>query len=146
MVTADGSTLPAWGTQSIKVQFGDNNFIFPFVLAAVPYPILGADFLAHHRLLVDPHNQQVLLSSTLQPLPTSATTTAPSPFIAHMKTLPPPIRDTVAAFPTVFNSNLQSQRPHHGIQHYIATSGPPVFAKARRLDADRLAAAKAEFD
>ena len=30
--------------------------------------------------------------------------------------------------------------------HHIQTTGPPVFAKARRLDTDKLAEAKAEFD
>ncbi len=62
-----------------------------------------------------------------------------------MQTLSPPIRDLVASYPTVFNSNLQSQRPTHGVQHFIETTGPPVYAKARRLDPSRLSAAKAEF-
>ena len=34
----------------------------------------------------------------------------------------------------------------HGGQHYITTEGPPVYARARRLAPDQLAAAKAEFD
>ena len=62
-----------------------------------------------------------------------------------MQHLPPPIRELVASYPTIFNSNLQSQRPTHGVQHFIETTGPPVFAKARRLDPSRLSAAKEEF-
>ena len=34
----------------------------------------------------------------------------------------------------------------HGVQHHITTEGPPVYARARRLAPDQLAAAKAEFD
>ncbi|KAJ8362334.1 hypothetical protein AAFF_G00379720 [Aldrovandia affinis] len=34
----------------------------------------------------------------------------------------------------------------HGVDHFIATTGPPVHARARRLDPQKLAVAKAEFD
>ncbi len=88
LVTASGSTISAWGT---TVQFGDDSFNFTFVLAAVTYPILGADFLAHHHLLVDQPGRQVLHSATLPPLLASSTASIPSPFLAHKQTLSPPI-------------------------------------------------------
>ena len=59
--------------------------------------------------------------------------------------MPLPVRDLIAEFPTVFNSGIQASKPTHGVQHHIQTTGSPVFAKARRLDADRLRTAKAEF-
>ena len=31
------------------------------------------------------------------------------------------------------------------VQHYIPTSGPPIHARARRLDGDKLSAARDEF-
>ena len=34
----------------------------------------------------------------------------------------------------------------HGVVHHIPTSGPPVHARAHRLDNDKLSAAKAEFE
>jgi hypothetical protein len=37
-------------------------------LAAVDKPILGADFLSHFRLLVDPFNKQVLFAASLKPV------------------------------------------------------------------------------
>jgi hypothetical protein len=33
----------------------------------------------------------------------------------------------------------------HGVEHVVETTGQPVFAKARRLDPDKLRAAEAEF-
>jgi hypothetical protein len=37
-------------------------------------------------------------------------------------------------------------KPTHGVEHHIHTSShPPVFAKARRLDPQKLEIAKAEF-
>ena len=38
-----------------------------------------------------------------------------------------------------------SDENKHGVEHHIVTEGPPLHARARRLDADKLAAAKAEF-
>ncbi len=36
--------------------------------------------------------------------------------------------------------------PNHGVEHHIHTgSRPPVFAKSRRLDPEKLQIAKAEF-
>ena len=35
--------------------------------------------------------------------------------------------------------------PKNGVEHFVETAGPPVFAKPRRLDAEKLAIAKAEF-
>ena len=36
--------------------------------------------------------------------------------------------------------------PKHRVQHFIKTQGPPVAARPRRLNCDKLRAAKAEFD
>ncbi len=34
---------------------------------------------------------------------------------------------------------------HHDVVHHIVTVGPPIAAKFRRLDGDKMKAAKAEF-
>ena len=36
--------------------------------------------------------------------------------------------------------------PAHGVRHHIVMSGPPTFACACSLDAEKMAAAKAEFN
>ena len=54
----------------------------------------------------------------------------------------------LAKFPKVTNKDglqFASPDPAHGVFHHILTEGPPIAAKARRLDAEKLAAAKAEF-
>ena len=76
--TADNTPIKAWGTKQLALQFGPHTFAFSFVLANVAYPILGTDFLATHRLLVDPHRHQILYAHNLQPL-LSSTTTVPPP-------------------------------------------------------------------
>ena len=72
LITADGQPISAWGTHKQTLQIGSFHFSFPFVLAAVAFPILGNDFLAAHHLLVDPALFAVLtapgpLPSTLSP-------------------------------------------------------------------------------
>ena len=39
-----------------------------------------------------------------------------------------------------------ASKPRHGVCHHLLTNlGPPVYAKPRRLDPEKLSAAKAEF-
>ena len=42
-------------------------------------------------------------------------------------------------------SDFADLNPHHGVEHFIETAGPPVYAKPCRLDAHKIAIAKAEF-
>jgi hypothetical protein len=65
-----------------------------------------------------------------------------------------PIPDSVPADVKIslqkFPSNLRTvdvkPTPTHGVEHHIHTSShPPVFAKSRRLDPEKLEIAKAEF-
>ena len=142
--TADGTPLPTWGVRTTTVRFGSHTFSFDFLLAPVSLPILGTDFLSHHHLLIDPRRCQVLLSSSLHPLLPPATA-ATSPLLASLQSCPPAIRSLLDRYPTVFSSEISSSHPAHGVQHHIPTAGPPVFAKARRLDQDRLHQAQADF-
>ena len=48
-------------------------------------------------------------------------------------------------FTDVVNPSKKLPKVKHQVQHHIETVGRPVTAKYRRLDADKLAAAKAEF-
>ena len=59
--------------------------------------------------------------------------------------MPDPFRPLLAQFPELVGSDFADLNPKHGVEHYMETSGPPVFAKPWRLDAQKLAIAKAEF-
>ncbi len=138
--------MPAWGERNLTLSLGSFSCSFPFILAAVPYPILGTDFLAHHHLLVDTQHHQVLHSNNLQPLLTATTVVPPLPLVAAIQAVPTPVHQLLSSFPTVFNPDIAASHPTHGVEHHIHTTGPPVFAKAHRLDATSLQQAKAEFD
>jgi hypothetical protein len=49
-----GTAIPCWGEKEFELSFDNKKFKWPLLLAAVKFPILGVDFLQHHRLLVDP--------------------------------------------------------------------------------------------
>ena len=105
--TADGTPLPTWGIRETSVRFGSHPFLFSFLLVPVSLPILGADILAAHHLLVDAHPRQVLLSSSLQPLHPADS----SPLLASLQACPSQLRSPLTSYPTVFSSEISSSRP-----------------------------------
>jgi hypothetical protein len=142
---AEGGDIPTWGVRSLSLQFGRRQFDFPFILAAVDKNIVGVDFLAHFKLLVDPSRWLVLDAATLKPVTTAAAPSASSSpsIVAALHNVQPADRQLLAEFPAVLASDLSQQAPLHQVQHQIITSGQPVFAKARRLDPEKLQLAEA---
>ena len=143
---ANGSRIPTYGTRSVTVDFGlRRKFQWVFIIADVTSPIIGADFLAHFRLSVDLHGRKLLdgitslsvcglVSSSAEPtccLPVSGD----SSFNA-----------LINEFPSVTRPCNYDTPVKHNVEHHVVTTGPPVFAKPRRLPPDRLAVARREFD
>ena len=138
LLTADGSSLSCSGSRVIPLRLGNHRFEWPFQLAPVAVPILGADFLKHYKLLLDVSNQRVFSAdSPTSPsiiLPTSPDSTS-APLKANLLATPKCISDLLAEFPDVVSSDgFTASKPR-----------PPVFAKARRLDPEKLASVKKEF-
>ena len=136
----------------MKLHFDGLTTDHCFHVAAVNRPILGADFLSRHGLLIDLRHGRLLRlpragSSLLAPLPTITAAAATPPTIAGLHC---PRANAVDAllddFPSVLVSHYNPKElPAHGIRHSVPTTGAPVFAKARRLAGDKLQAAKDEF-
>jgi hypothetical protein len=64
----DSTVIPAWGTVTLTLRFGGRQLSGSFVREAVSKPILGVDFLARHKLLVDAVGRRVLSADSLKPL------------------------------------------------------------------------------
>jgi hypothetical protein len=60
----DNKVIPAWGSVQLQLRFGCRLFSGDFVQAAVSKPILGVDFLARHKLLVDSASRRVAATGT----------------------------------------------------------------------------------
>jgi hypothetical protein len=60
--------------------------------------------------------------------------------------VPDDIKILLQKFPSILHTGDVKPAPNHGVKHHIHTrSHPPVFAKSRRLDPEKLQIAKAEF-
>jgi hypothetical protein len=116
-----------------------------FTLAAVDKPILGADFFASHRLLVDSYARCIRDAKTLLPLVESTSQPPLSPLVSSLSNLSQQTRELLSEFPSVIGDGSATPKPLHGVQHTIETTGRPVFAKSRRLDPDKLRSAESEF-
>ena len=142
---ADGSALPSWGRRRFELCFGGRQFTFEFLLAAVDRPILGMDFLAKYKWLIDVPGRQILDSATMAPIfPVAVGGLGEEERVAHVQA-PAAVRRLLDEFSDVVGASFSDIKPKHGVEHFIETKGPPVHAKYRRLDAAKLEAAKAEF-
>ena len=129
LLTADGSSLSCLGSRVIPLQFGNHRFEWPFQLAPVAIPILGANFLKHYNLLLNVSNQRVFSPDS----PTSPSIVLPTtldfksaPLKANLLATPKCISYLLAEFPDVISPDIT--------HHLLTQPGPPVFAKSRRLD------------
>lgn len=53
IMAADKSPIPCWGWREVKIRSGKRTFVWKFLLAAVAFPLVGADFLGFFKLMVD---------------------------------------------------------------------------------------------
>ncbi len=63
---AAGQPIPCWGEKRFQLSFNGRVFNWPFLLAAVQFPILGVDFLRYFGLLVDPAGDRLVDRLTRQ--------------------------------------------------------------------------------
>ena len=144
LLMADGRPTKAWGSRTLPLQFGNRRFEFPFLLAAVDRPILGADFLAEFDLLVDSAKRQVLERCSMKPLTSPVISTADTA-VASVFKLAPDVSSLLDEFPAAWKPRPPGKMPGHQVEHVIETEGQPLYARPRRLDQVKLAIAKSEF-
>lgn len=142
----NASPIKTYGERSLTLDLGLRRvFRWVFVVADLPTPIIGADFLRHFNLLVDVKHQRLIDSSTSLTVQGVASHTASiSPMFVVASTSP---YDTLLReYPGITHPVYTQTAVRHNITHHITTTGPPVAARPRRLAPDRLQVAKAEFD
>nr|VZI50651.1 unnamed protein product [Spirometra erinaceieuropaei] len=145
--TANCSPISTFGSRSLTLNIGlRRSFSWVFVIADAPHAILGSDFLAEFDLLVDCRHSCLLDRTTglsvrgLTPFNDSCNLSVLCAGIAC------PYRDPLLQHPNIIKPQFRSGEIQHDVVRHIRTSGPPVFARPRRLAPSRLQAAKAEFE
>ena len=53
LLAANGTTIAMFGQRHLSMRFGEKKFEWTFIVAEVMQPIIGADFLCAHSLMVD---------------------------------------------------------------------------------------------
>ena len=153
---ANGSIINCYGTTRKKIAIGDRTFDFNFVIADVRQRILGADFLSEFYLapnhrdgsLLDLANlsESVNVSNLPASLPATLARGVKSNPINFVNQADNPYYKLLDSFPDVLTPSFTITEPKHGVKHHIPTSGRPVQSRARKLDPEKLAIAKAELD
>lgn len=144
LMAANHTSIRTYGHRSVPLHFGSRLFEWKFVLADVPQPLLGADFLRANNLLVDLRCQRLVDAETFVSFPCGQAT-GPVPHLAALITVDNQYAQLLAEFPSITMPKFTQTTTKHGVEHYISTEGAPVHALARRLAPDRLELAKEEF-
>ena len=145
LAAANGTRINTYGTKVLNIDFGlRRKFTFPFIIAAVNRPIVGADFLQQFGLLVDIQKKQLIDTSTnlcISGITIKANT--PSPRIFQIET---EYTHLFRQFPNLSRQPDYNEPLKHNVKHHIVINGKPPFSKPRRLDAKRHTIAKNEFE
>eukprot|EP00794_Sanderia_malayensis_P018523 gene18523-biopygen15608 len=121
-------------------------FRWIFIIADLPTPILGADFLANFGLKVNVGRRQLIDTTTSLVINgLQAGVESPRPVYA-LPAVSSPYRELLKKFPDLTRPNYKDTDIKHRVTHHINTHGQPAFCRPRRLAPDRLKIAKAEFD
>ena len=152
---ANGTSIKTFGRKTLSLCFQGLRVKHEFLLADIHRPILGTDFFRANALLIDIAGRRLFRPSPLScgdsVVHVRAKSSKLDGRLCGLRCSLPP--DTVAVdrlfseFPAVTSPPVyDATPPKHGVFHTVPTTGPPVFARARRLFGDKLDVARAEFD
>lgn len=145
LYAANNTTIPTYGEKIMELDLKLRRpYKWKFIVAAVSKPILGADFLRHHNLIVD------LKGSCLIDRVTNLSVQAP----LHLSSVPTvrtidanaEYHDILAEFPDIMRPSAMKESPKHNVEHVIETTGQPLYARARPLPPHRYNSVKKEFE
>ena len=145
LVASNGTSIPTYGLKTVTIKVGTLSLRWPFLLAKVSQPIIGADFLRQSGLLVDVLLKRLVKADTGDSTRVIVANLAP-PSVASTAPESEYARWIKSCYPALITPTFAELTVKHGITMQIPTKGRPVFARARRLLPDKLAVAKAAFE
>ena len=139
------SAIPTFGEKSMTLDIGHCRSYQWTIIADLPLPILGADFLAHFGFKVDVRNLLLIDTTTGLSL-CGIQSNTPSPCPVFHFPASTPYTGLLRKFSDISRPCYNSSVIKHSVSHHIRTTGPPVFCRPRRLASHHLQIAKSEFD
>lgn len=144
LYAANNSEIKTFGTVELELNLGlRRSFKWSFIICDVRQPIIGADFLKTHKLMVDLFNRK-LVDNVTNLCSIGSIVCCEQ---ASVKSIQDdnPYRDILIQYAELTRPISYKEPSKHSVKHYIETSGPPVYARARPLPRDRYEIAKQEF-
>lgn len=145
LFAANNTKINTYGTKLLNVDLGlRRSFNWKFLIASVPMPIIGADFLENFGLLVDLKRRRLIDSITkLTQIGTTAKTN--DYFSIKLISGDSQYHKILAEYPDLTKITCKITPVKHNTVHYIETNGPPVHSKPRRLNSKLYDSVKKEF-
>ena len=143
---ADGTPIPTFGSRTLTLNLGLRRpYTWTFTVARVQQPIIGADFLRHHGLLVDLKQRRIIDDCTkMYKLAQLSTSTQPS-ITTISNENSDRYNSLLKEYIDITRPTQTHNEPKHKVRHHIATSGRPCAERARRLAPAKYRAAREEF-
>ncbi|XP_064485906.1 uncharacterized protein LOC135398431 [Ornithodoros turicata] len=147
LTAANNTTIPVLRQQILNLNIGlRRNFSWLFLVASVGQPILGADFLQHFGLTVNVRNKLLLDTCKKLSVHVMNGNRPPCADTVTLSALTSPYASILRDFPSLTQPPDWTRPVAHDIVHHICTTGPPVFARPRRLAPEKLKIARTEFE
>lgn len=132
LYAANNTIIPTYGEKTLEIDFNLRRpFKWTFIVAEVSKPIIGADFLQHHQLIVDVKNRRLIDGKTS--LTTSSFVRATNIPTIRSIDVHQTYHDILAEFPGTTRLTSTKLTPQHQVEHYIETTGPPIHSRARPI-------------
>ena len=147
--TIGGGTLKINGQLKTQINLGFSQlFDYDFVIAALPYGIIGADFLRHFNLCVDLNAQTLFKSHDKKKFVSPIDEGVASEFTAQSSQASDTsiLEKLKSQFPQVFEQATCFQKIKHSVVAHMETNTEvPVWYRSRRLAPDKFKALKREI-
>ncbi|GFO11983.1 Pol polyprotein [Plakobranchus ocellatus] len=142
---AKGSSIATYGSRVVHFLLGNRVFNARLISANVKRPLLGADFLRKHNLLVDIRGRRLIEADSFSLINCSVSSVSTDSDLALIEPISNRFRKILNGYPELLQLTFSTEEIKHGVKHFITTKDRPVFARARRLAPDKLTSAKREF-
>ena len=145
LLAANGSKITTFGSRAVTIDLPQDKFKWTFVIANVAQPLLGADFLRTHFLLVDIKHQhlvnaQLFTSISMEKAP------GLSPRLNALSLEQNAFAQVLAQFLQITTPHFCEKVAKHETVQHIVTRGPPIHVRPRRFSPSKLTIARYEFN
>lgn len=144
LYAANNSIINTFGECRLSLDFGfRRKFDWKFLVASVPYPIIGVDLLSAYDLSVDLQGKR-LIDAQSGAISVGIFKSAPFSDVSLVD-YSSKFQKRLKRFPNLIGISQSDKIAPCNIQHHILTTGPPIAERARRLSSEKLSVAKTYF-